>query len=120
MDHISTLNELKNCIKNCDHSICNELKQNTKNCVFSSGLEHSSLMIIGEASGKNEDELSVPFVGAAGQLLDKMLKWINIDRNKVYVTNVVNYRPENNKTPTMEQIQFFSHFLHKTYCTSKT
>lgn len=102
MDHISTLNELKNYIKNCDHSICNELRQNTKNCVFSSGLENSSLMIIGEVPDRNEYELSVPFVGAAGQLLDKMLKWINIDRNKVYVTNIVNYRPENNKTSTKE------------------
>ena len=54
-------------------------------------------MLIGEAPGANEDQEGLPFVGRAGMLLDKMLAAINLDRKKVYITNVINYRPPENQ-----------------------
>ena len=62
-------------------------------------------MIIGEGPGANEDKAGLPFVGLAGQLLDKMLKAINLDRGNVYISNVVNYRPPSNRKPTDEEIE---------------
>ena len=59
----------------------------------------SSIMIVGEGPGQKEDELGKPFVGDAGSLLNKMLKAINVVRDKIYITNVVNYRPPNNRKP---------------------
>jgi len=71
------------------------------------------LMIVGEGPGQKEDELGKPFVGDAGMLLNKMLKAINIDRNKVYITNVVNYRPPNNRKPEPAEIIRYSNFLRE-------
>ena len=68
-------------------------------------------MIIGEGPGKKEDELGKPFVGDAGNLLNKMFKAINIDREKIYITNVVNYRPPNNRKPETNEIIRYSNFL---------
>ena len=61
-------------------------------------------MLIGEAPGANEDLEGLPFVGRAGQLLDKMLAAINLDRRKVYISNIVNYRPPENRKPTQQEI----------------
>ena len=61
-------------------------------------------MIIGEAPGKDEDDQGKPFVGMAGKLLNKMLAAINIKRENVYITNVVPWRPPNNRTPTEDEI----------------
>ena len=68
-------------------------------------------MIVGEGPGQKEDELGKPFVGDAGNLLNKMLKAINIDRSKIYITNVVNYRPLNNRKPETNEINRYSEFL---------
>ena len=68
-------------------------------------------MIIGEAPGQKEDELGKPFVGDAGSLLNRMLKAINIEREKVYITNVVNYRPPNNRKPEISEINRYSKYL---------
>ena len=68
-------------------------------------------MIVGEGPGQKEDELGKPFVGDAGSLLNKMLKAINIEREKVYITNVVNYRPPNNRKPETSEINRYSKFL---------
>ena len=68
-------------------------------------------MIIGEGPGANEDKAGLPFVGLAGQLLDKMLKAINLDRGDVYISNVVNYRPPSNRKPTSEEIERYLPFL---------
>ena len=68
--------------------------------VFSDGSYNARIMIIGEGPGANEDKEGKPFVGRAGQLLDKMLASISIDRDNVYITNVVNYRPPENRKPT--------------------
>ena len=59
-------------------------------------------MLIGEGPGANEDKEGIPFVGRAGVLLDKMLSSINLDRKKVYISNIVNYRPPENRKPTEE------------------
>ena len=68
---------------------------------------------MGEGPGQKEDELGKPFMGEAGQLLNKMLKAINIEREKVYITNVVNYRPPNNRKPEPHEINRYSNFLRE-------
>ena len=70
-------------------------------------------MLIGEAPGAEEDKIGKPFVGAAGKLLNKMLSAINLDRNKVYITNVIPWRPPNNRTPSNEEILQCLPFLQK-------
>ena len=70
-------------------------------------------MIIGEGPGQKEDEMGKPFVGDAGVLLNKMLKAINIERPKVYITNVVNYRPPNNRKPEPSEINRYAVFLRE-------
>ena len=84
-----------------------------KNLVFSDGNKNSKVMIIGEAPGKTEDKLKKPFVGRAGKLLDDLLHRIHLDRTKVYITNVINYRPDKNRKPTFEEINEFKKILFK-------
>jgi len=84
-----------------------------KNLVFSDGSYLSEVMIIGEAPGEMEDKMKIPFVGRAGKLLDKMLSSINLSRNDCYITNVVNFRPEENKKPTFDEIIIFKPLLFK-------
>ena len=87
------------------------LKRNSKNLVLSDGNSKSKIMIIGEGPGANEDLMGLPFVGKAGKLLDKMLNAINLSRFNVYITNVVNYRPPENRKPTEEEIERYLPFL---------
>ncbi len=94
-------------LKNCD------LKKGAKNIVFSDGNPKSKIMLIGEAPGANEDQEGLPFVGRAGQLLDKMLLAINLDRDKVYISNIINYRPPDNRRPTEEEIKRYLPFITK-------
>ena len=94
-------------LKKCD------LKKNAKNIVFSDGNPKSKIMLIGEAPGANEDEEGLPFVGRAGMLLDKMLAAINLDRKKVYISNIVNFRPPENRRPTDEEIKRYLPFITK-------
>tara|TARA_Y100001970_G_scaffold194526_1_gene236460 strand:- start:132 stop:836 length:705 start_codon:yes stop_codon:yes gene_type:complete len=94
-------------INNCD------LKKNAKQIVFSDGDFNSSVMIVGEGPGQKEDEIGKPFVGDAGQLLNKMLDAININRENIYITNVVNYRPPNNRKPEPSEINRYSEFLRE-------
>ena len=70
-------------------------------------------MLIGEAPGRDEDEQGLPFVGRAGQLLDKMLAAIGLDRSKVYITNVLNWRPPQNRDPSPEEAAACLPFLHR-------
>ena len=105
---LQKLEQLKNkikLIKNCD------LKKNANNMVFSDGNINSKIMIIGEGPGANEDIEGKPFVGRAGKLLDKMLDSIDLDRTKVYISNVVNYRPPDNRKPTELEIERYSPYL---------
>jgi len=109
-DKTSNLEELKKLIhdiKNCS------LKKNAKNMVFSDGNPKSKIMLIGEAPGANEDEEGLPFVGRAGALLDKMLAAIGLDRKKVYISNIINYRPPDNRRPTDEEIKRYLPFITK-------
>ena len=92
-------------IRNC------ELKKNAKNLVFGDGNIKAKIMIIGEGPGANEDAEGKPFVGRAGKLLDKMLSAIKLDRTKVYISNVVNYRPPQNRKPTEEEISKYLPYL---------
>ena len=70
-------------------------------------------MLVGEAPGANEDQEGLPVVGRAGQLLDKMLSAIELDRNKVYISNIINYRPPENRRPSEEEIKRYLPFITK-------
>ena len=94
-------------LKNCN------LKRMSKNIVFSDGNPKSKIMLIGEAPGANEDQEGLPFVGRAGVLLDKMLASINLDRTKVYISNIINYRPPENRRPTDEEIKRYLPFIKR-------
>ena len=96
-----------NSIKDC------KLKKNASRIVFSDGNIESSIMIVGEGPGQKEDELGKPFVGDVGNLLNKMLNAIKIERKKVYITNVVNYRPPNNRKPEQSEISRYSKYLRE-------
>ena len=109
-DKAKSLDKLKKSIlslNNCD------LKKQAKNIVFSDGNPNSKIMLIGEAPGANEDEEGLPFVGRAGALLDKMLAAIDLDRKKVYISNIINYRPPDNRRPTDEEIKRYLPFITK-------
>ena len=84
-----------------------------KKLVFSDGNKDAKVMIVGEAPGRTEDKLQKPFVGRAGKLLDSLLESINLNRSKVYITNVVNYRPDKNRKPTPQEINEFKKLLFK-------
>ena len=105
---LSKLEDLKRkieAIQDCD------LKKNASKIVFGDGNIQSPIMIVGEGPGQKEDELGKPFVGDAGALLNKMLKAIKIEREKIYITNVVNYRPPNNRKPEKSEINRYSEYL---------
>ena len=105
---LSKLEDLKRkieAIQDCD------LKKNASKIVFGDGNIRSPIMIVGEGPGQKEDELGKPFVGDAGALLNKMLKAIKIEREKIYITNVVNYRPPNNRKPEKSEINRYSEYL---------
>ena len=76
-----------------------ELKKTATQAVPGDGNSDSDIVFIGEAPGKKEDELGRPFVGAAGKFLDEMLQLINLKRENIYITNIVKYRPPNNRDP---------------------
>ena len=109
-DKLTLLDDLKKEIQNIDSC---ELKSHAKNFVFNDGNHESKVMIVGEGPGEKEDELGKPFVGDAGILLNKMLKAININRDKIYITNVVNFRPPNNRKPEIKEITRYSNYLRK-------
>tara|TARA_Y100000768_G_scaffold101969_1_gene74507 strand:- start:855 stop:1544 length:690 start_codon:yes stop_codon:yes gene_type:complete len=106
-DNLEKLKKTIQNIKNCS------LKANAINMVFSDGNPKSKIMLIGEAPGANEDKEGLPFVGKAGALLDKMLASINLDRKKVYISNIINYRPPDNRRPTDEEIKRYLPFITK-------
>ena len=106
-ENLQMLRESINEIKNC------KLKENASNLVFSDGNPNSKVMIIGEGPGANEDKEGLPYVGRAGQLLDKLLHAINLSRKNVYITNVVNYRPPENRKPTEKEVERYLPYLKK-------
>ncbi len=102
---LEELKKMIESIKNC------ELKNSANKMVFSDGNINSKIMLIGEGPGAQEDLEGLPFVGRAGKLLDKMLEAINLNRKKVYISNVVNYRPPGNRRPADNEIERYYPFL---------
>ena len=105
---LEKLNKLKKKIQLISNCL---LKKNATNLVFADGNINSKIMIIGEGPGAQEDAEGKPFVGRAGKLLDKMLASIQLDRTKVYISNVVNYRPPANRAPTEIEIKRYLPYL---------
>lgn len=95
-----TLNELKNSCSECQK--CSLCKTRT-NCVFGVGNENADIMFVGEAPGEQEDLSGIPFVGRAGQLLDKFLYAVDIKREDVYIANILKCRPPKNRDPLPEE-----------------
>jgi uracil-DNA glycosylase family 4 len=87
------------------------LKRTAKNLCFARGSTTARLMLIGEAPGRDEDLQGKPFVGRAGQLLDRMLAAIGLDEGSIYITNTIYWRPPGNRTPTPEEIEACAPFL---------
>jgi uracil-DNA glycosylase len=87
------------------------LKRTAKNLCFARGSTNAPLMLIGEAPGRDEDLQGKPFVGRAGQMLDRMLAAIGLDEGSIYITNTVYWRPPGNRTPTPEEIEACAPFL---------
>ena len=94
------LDELK---KGCEACRKCALGSSRKNSVFERGSRQAKLMLVGEAPGGKEDETGIPFVGAAGQLLDKYLEAVGIDREEVYICNILKCRPPQNRDPLPEE-----------------
>jgi uracil-DNA glycosylase len=89
------------------------LKKTAKNTCFARGRPNTGLMLIGEAPGRDEDLQGQPFVGRAGQLLDRMLAAIGFGPDDIYITNVVYWRPPGNRTPTPQEVQACQPFLER-------
>jgi len=93
--------------------VCLNLAKQSKQLVFGSGNVSSKLVFIGEAPGKKEDETGIPFVGAAGKFLEELLSSINLARKDVYITNIVKYRPPDNRDPLPLEKQAFMPYLFR-------
>jgi len=94
-----------------EQNICPDLAAQATNLVMGDGNVDTEIVFVGEAPGKNEDEQGLPFVGAAGKFLNEMLKSAGMKREDVYITNIVKYRPPNNRDPEPEEKETFWPFL---------
>lgn len=108
-DSIKKLDELKQSI--IDEKVCEELASQATQLVMGDGNPNADIVLIGEAPGKNEDEQGLPFVGAAGKFLNEMLEAAGMKRRDVYITNIVKYRPPNNRDPLPEEKKAFWPYL---------
>jgi uracil-DNA glycosylase len=104
---LDALRELLNGFDGCG------LKATATQLVFSDGAPDARIMLVGEAPGGDEDRVGRPFVGRAGQLLDRMLAAIGLDRTKVYIANVVAWRPPGNRTPTLQETAICLPFIQR-------
>jgi uracil-DNA glycosylase family 4 len=91
---------------------CN-LCHSAKNTVFADGNPEAPVMLIGEAPGRDEDMHGIPFVGPAGQMLDKMLAAISLDRTSCYISNIIPWRPPGNRTPVAHEIELCRPFVER-------
>jgi DNA polymerase len=94
-----------------DDDVCPELAAGATQLVFADGNADADIVFIGEAPGKNEDEQGKPFVGAAGRFLNEMLEGIGLKREDIYITNIVKYRPPNNRDPWPDEKKAFLPYL---------
>ena len=108
LSSVSTLGQLKDVLSKFDGCA---LKKTASNLVFSDGNPDARIMLIGEAPGRDEDRMGLPFVGESGQLLDRMLGSVGFGRNDVYITNTLPWRPPGNRTPSSEEVQMLWPFL---------
>lgn len=95
------------------NNVCSDLAAQATNLVIGDGNLNADIVFIGEAPGKNEDEQGLPFVGAAGKFLNEMLAAANMERSDVYITNIVKYRPPDNRDPLPEEKKAFWPYLLK-------
>ncbi len=93
------------------NNVCPDLAKTATQLVFGDGNADADIVFIGEAPGKNEDLKGLPFVGAAGKFLDEMLASIGLNRQDIYITNIVKYRPPNNRDPLPEEKTAFLPYL---------
>lgn len=111
-----TLEELKQAIQGFDGLV---IKKTATQIVFSDGSPKASVMLIGEAPGGDEDRVGRPFVGVSGQLLDRILACIGLDRASenpetgVYISNILNWRPPGNRTPSTAEIEIALPFIER-------
>ncbi len=91
--------------------ICPDLATQATQLVMGDGSPDADIVFIGEAPGKKEDEQGIPFVGAAGRFLNEMLATIGLERQDIYITNIVKYRPPENRDPTPEEKHAFLPYL---------
>ena len=94
-----------------EDQVCSDLAKSATQLVFGDGNPEAVLVFVGEAPGKKEDEQGKPFVGAAGKFLNEMLAMINFKREDVYITNIVKYRPPDNREPQPEEKRAFLPYL---------
>ena len=114
-DSAQSLEDLKRVMAGFEHC---ELKRGARNLVFSDGAPSARVMIIGEAPGREEDSQGKPFVGAAGQLLNKMFAAIGLDRSDdgaqgLYITNMLPWRPPQNRDPKAEELDMMAPFVQR-------
>ncbi|SDW96698.1 uracil-DNA glycosylase [Tepidimicrobium xylanilyticum] len=103
-----TLDELQRIVKSCYRC---PLSKSRTNVVFGEGNPRAKLMFVGEGPGFNEDRMGRPFVGRAGQLLDRMIEAIDLKREEVYIANIVKCRPPNNRNPLESESDICIEFL---------
>jgi len=106
--HAQSLEELEAILAGFDGCA---LKFSAKNLAFADGNPEGRVMLVGEAPGADEDRIGKPFMGRSGQLLDRMLATIGLDRSQVYVANIVPWRPPGNRTPTPQEIAICKPFI---------
>ena len=109
IDKEKELTNIISLIKN--DPLCSGLRKEANQLVFGSGNIDADIIFIGEAPGKKEDQEGQPFIGAAGKFLDKMLESIGLDRASVYITNIVKYRPPQNRDPLPQEKEAFLPYL---------
>ena len=109
IDKSKRLEAIKDKILN--DKICEDLAKQATQLVFGDGNPDADLVFVGEAPGKNEDLQGKPFVGAAGRFLNEMLEMIGLKREDVYITNIVKYRPPNNRDPLLDEKIAFLPYL---------
>lgn len=113
---VATLEELRQIMESFDG--CN-LKATAKSMVFADGNPEADLMLVGEAPGRDEDLEGLPFVGRSGQLLDRILAAIGLDRKSAYIANVIPWRPPGNRTPTPHETEICRPFIERQIALAK-
>ncbi len=109
-EHARSLDEMETMIHDCTKC---DLYQTATNLVFGTGNPHATFMLVGEAPGADEDAQGKPFVGRAGQLLNKILEAIHFKREDVYIANILKHRPPGNRKPTPEEVEACFPYLKK-------